>query len=61
MIPFWGQLFTHERADFVYLAQSIRAFPDQATYAQMMRDAGFKDVRWKNYAGGIVAIHTGRK
>ena len=61
MIPFWGQLFTHERADFVYLAQSIRAFPDQATYAQMMRDAGFKDVRWRNYAGGIVAIHTGRK
>lgn len=61
MIPFWGQLFTHERADFVYLAQSIRAFPDQATYAQMMRDAGFKDVRWKNYAGGIVVVHTGRK
>ena len=45
----------------MYLADSIRAFPDQEHYAQMLRDAGFKDVTWKNYAGGIVAVHTGVK
>ena len=61
MIPFWGQVFTHDRPSFVYLADSIRAFPDQENYAQMLRDAGFSDVSWKNYAGGIVAVHTGRK
>ena len=61
MIPFWGQVFTHDRPSFVYLADSIRAFPDQEHYAQMLRDAGFKDVTWKNYAGGIVAVHTGVK
>ena len=61
MIPFWGQVFTHDRPSFVYLADSIRAFPDQEHYAQMLRDAGFSDVSWKNYAGGIVAVHTGRK
>ena len=61
MIPFWGQVFTHDRPSFVYLADSIRAFPDQEHYAQMLRDAGFSDVSWKNYAGGIVAVHTGHK
>ena len=61
MIPFWGQVFTHDRPSFVYLADSTRAFPDQEHYAQMLRDAGFSDVSWKSYAGGIVAVHTGHK
>ena len=61
MIPFWGWLFTRDAESFVYLADSIRAFPDQKAYAAMLREAGFRDVAWKNYAGGIVAVHTGRK
>lgn len=61
MIPFWGWLFTRDTPSFVYLADSIKAFPDQETYAGMLREAGFKDVSWKNYAGGIIAVHTGRK
>ena len=61
MIPFWGWLFTRDAESFVYLADSIRAFPDQKAYAVMLREAGFRDVAWKNYAGGIVAVHTGRK
>jgi demethylmenaquinone methyltransferase/2-methoxy-6-polyprenyl-1,4-benzoquinol methylase len=61
MIPFWGWVFTHHRDDFVYLASSIKAFPDQETYAGMLRETGFKNVAWTNYAGGIVAIHTGTK
>ena len=61
MIPFWGQLFTKDRESFVYLANSIRAFPNQEAYAAMLREAGFKNVAWKNMAGGIIAIHTGQK
>lgn len=61
MIPFWGWLFTRDAPSFVYLADSIKAFPCQEDYAAMLREAGFKDVTWKNYAGGIVAVHTGRK
>ena len=61
MIPFWGWLFTRDAPSFVYLADSIKAFPCQKDYAAMLREAGFKDVTWKNYAGGIVAVHTGRK
>lgn len=61
MIPFWGKLFTGDAKGFVYLADSIRAFPDQKAFAGMLEEAGFSDVSWKNLAGGIVAVHTGRK
>lgn len=61
MIPFWGKVFTGEVKGFIYLADSIRAFPDQKTFAGMLEHAGFTDVKWKNMAGGIVAVHTGRK
>lgn len=61
MIPFWGKLFTGDAKGFIYLANSIRAFPDQKTFADMLEEAGFSDVSWKNLAGGIVAVHTGRK
>ena len=45
----------------MYLAKSIRAFPDQEGLAEMMRDAGFTDVAWKNYTGGIAAVHVAKK
>lgn len=61
MIPFWGKLFTGDAKGFVYLANSIRAFPDQKTFADMLEKAGFVDVSWKNLAGGIVAVHTAHK
>lgn len=61
LIPFWGGLITGDREGFVYLARSIKAFPDQKGLAQMMRDAGFVDVTWKNYTGGIAAVHVARK
>lgn len=42
---------------YVYLAESIRAWPDQAALAARIRDAGWDDVRWRNLSGGIVALH----
>ena len=61
LIPFWGGLITGNRDGFVYLANSIKAFPNQKGLAQMMRDAGFIDVTWKNYTGGIAAVHVSYK
>ena len=60
-IPFWGKVITHNYEGFVYLCDSIRAFPNQQQLADMMRDAGFCDVEWKNYTGGIAAVHVARK
>ena len=61
LIPFWGGLITGDRDGFVYLSRSIKAFPDQRQFAAMLEEAGFTDVQWKNYTGGIAAVHTARK
>lgn len=61
MIPFWGGVITHDRSGFVYLANSIKAFPNQESLAKMFEDAGFEDVSWTDLTGGIAAIHMGTK
>lgn len=61
LIPFWGGLITGDREGFVYLARSIKAFPDQEGLAKLMQQAGFIDVTWKNYTGGIAAVHVAKK
>ena len=61
LIPFWGGLITDDKEGFVYLARSIKAFPDQRGLARMMEEAGFCDVSWKNYTGGIAAVHVACK
>ena len=42
---------------YVYLAESIRAWPDQAELATSIAAAGWTDVGWRNLSGGIVALH----
>jgi demethylmenaquinone methyltransferase/2-methoxy-6-polyprenyl-1,4-benzoquinol methylase len=46
---------------YVYLAESIRAWPDQPALAEQMTQAGWSGVRWRNLTGGIVALHAGHK
>ncbi len=42
---------------YVYLAESIRAWPGQAELADLVRGAGWTRVNWRNLSGGIVAVH----
>ena len=42
---------------YVYLAESIRAWPDQAGLANLIASAGWAEVGWRNLTGGIVALH----
>ncbi|MEO6510073.1 MAG: demethylmenaquinone methyltransferase [Nocardioides sp.] len=42
---------------YVYLAESIRAWPDQAGLAALIADAGWSAPEWRNLSGGIVALH----
>jgi demethylmenaquinone methyltransferase/2-methoxy-6-polyprenyl-1,4-benzoquinol methylase len=46
---------------YVYLAESIRAWPDQPTLARLISRSGWAAVRWRNLTGGIVALHAGYK
>ena len=42
---------------YVYLAESIRAWPDQAALGRLMVAAGWTDVAYRNLTGGVVALH----
>ena len=42
---------------YVYLAESIRAWPDQEGLAARVTAAGWRDAQWRNLSGGIVALH----
>lgn len=42
---------------YVYLAESIRAWPDQRALAARIGKSGWSDVRWRNLSGGVVALH----
>jgi demethylmenaquinone methyltransferase/2-methoxy-6-polyprenyl-1,4-benzoquinol methylase len=45
---------------YVYLAESIQAWPSQRDLALTVQDSGWKDVEWRNLSGGIVALHRAR-
>ena len=42
---------------YVYLAESIRAWPDQEGLAGWIREVGWLEEKWRNLSGGIVALH----
>lgn len=42
---------------YVYLAESIRAWPDQRALGEQLAGAGWSDVAYRNLSGGIVALH----
>ena len=46
---------------YVYLAESIRAWPDQAALAESLEKAGWSNVSWKNLTFGVVAVHSATK
>ena len=46
---------------YVYLAESIRAWPPQGELARVVETAGWQQVGWTNLSGGIVALHHGTK
>jgi demethylmenaquinone methyltransferase/2-methoxy-6-polyprenyl-1,4-benzoquinol methylase len=58
VIPLAGKVLPGGSA-YSYLPASVRRFPDPEGLAKLMGDAGFGDIRWRLFAGGIVALHTG--
>jgi demethylmenaquinone methyltransferase/2-methoxy-6-polyprenyl-1,4-benzoquinol methylase len=59
VVPTLGQLVARDRDSYQYLVDSIRRFPSQDELAERFRAAGFGQVRYRNYTGGIAAIHAG--
>ncbi|MGY6634551.1 MAG: bifunctional demethylmenaquinone methyltransferase/2-methoxy-6-polyprenyl-1,4-benzoquinol methylase UbiE [Alkalilacustris sp.] len=61
VIPAMGQVVTGDRDSYQYLVESIRRFPDQDSFADMIRAAGFEQVKYRNLSMGIAALHSGWK
>lgn len=63
VIPQLGGWLAGDRGSYEYLVESIRRFPDQPKFAQMIRDAGFTTIGkgYENLTFGTVAIHSGYK
>lgn len=61
VIPTMGKVVTGDRDSYQYLVESIRKFPDQDTFAEMIREAGFEQVKYRNLTMGVAALHSGWK
>jgi demethylmenaquinone methyltransferase / 2-methoxy-6-polyprenyl-1,4-benzoquinol methylase len=61
VIPVMGQVVTGDRESYQYLVESIRKFPDQETFAGMIGQAGFGQVKYRNMTMGVAALHSGWK
>ena len=61
VIPVMGKVVTGDRDSYQYLVESIRKFPDQDRFADMIRAAGFGQVKYRNLSMGIAALHSGWK
>lgn len=59
VIPELGERIARDRESYQYLVESIRRFPDQKRFAEELRAAGFRNVGYTNFSGGIAALHTG--
>ena len=61
IIPFIGKIVAQDEGSYRYLVESIRKFPTQDAFKQMIADAGFSKVDYTNLTFGTVAIHTAYK
>jgi demethylmenaquinone methyltransferase/2-methoxy-6-polyprenyl-1,4-benzoquinol methylase len=61
IIPRLGEAIAGDRDSYQYLVESIRRFPDQGTFLQMIKDAGFENASYRNLSLGIAALHSGWK
>jgi demethylmenaquinone methyltransferase / 2-methoxy-6-polyprenyl-1,4-benzoquinol methylase len=58
VVPLLGKALPGGSA-YTYLPASVRRFPGPEELAELVRKNGFDDVRWRSFAGGIVALHIG--
>jgi len=59
VIPAVGEFVAKDRESYQYLVESIRRFPSQDRFAEMITQAGFKRAGYTNFSGGVAALHHG--
>ena len=61
LIPKIGEMVVDEKKPYEYLIKSIENFIDQRQLIEKMKVNNFKNCKFRNLSGGIVAIHSGWK
>ena len=61
VLPRIGGAVSGSRGAYEYLPDSVSKFPNQKNLAAMMAEAGFESVTYRNFTGGIAALHCGTK
>ena len=61
VIPRMGRVIANDRESYQYLVESIRKFPDQTTFQNVIKEAGFENVKYRNLSMGIAALYSGWK
>ena len=61
VLPRIGSWISGTEGPYQYLPASVKRFPDQEELVAAFRAAGFVQVRYLNFTGGIAALHLGRK
>lgn len=61
LIPLMGKVWAKKASAYQYLHDSAREFPAQEELARIFTECGLREVSFKNLAGGVVAIVSGKK
>lgn len=61
VMPMFGKLFAKSYDEYSWLQESAKDFPGMKELAKMFSEAGFVNVEYKPYSGGVAAVHIGRK
>lgn len=61
VLPALGSWISGVRGPYQYLPDSVSRFPDQESLAFVLRESGFTNVRYRNFTGGIAALHLGER
>ena len=61
LVPKLGKLIANDAESYQYLIESIRKFPSQEKLANLVAEAGFRQVKYRNLTQGVVAMHSGWK
>ncbi len=61
VLPRLGALISGVQGPYQYLPDSVSRFPDQEALSDLLREEGFSGVRYRNFTGGVAALHLGEK
>jgi demethylmenaquinone methyltransferase / 2-methoxy-6-polyprenyl-1,4-benzoquinol methylase len=61
VLPRLGAWISGVEGPYQYLPDSVLRFPDQEALASLLREEGFRNVRYRNFTGGVAALHLGER